>query len=99
MSGGRDLVCRRRRQLLVCLAMLEHVANPLEVVRHLAAHLKRGGALFVNFVDEPGGDENLLESAAERPATIDYLNRELRPIVPLHVDGPDVVRGHYVKPD
>jgi SAM-dependent methyltransferase len=96
---GSDLPLRRDYDVIACLEVLEHVVNPLEVVRHLVAHLKRGGALFVNFVDEPGGDENLLESAAERPATIDYLNRELRAVVPLHAHGPDVIRGHYVKPD
>ncbi len=84
--------------MIACLEVLEHVINPLAVVRHLAAHLKPGGALFVNFVDEPGGDENLLESAAQRAATIEYLNRELRAVAPLHVNGPDVVQGHYVKP-
>jgi SAM-dependent methyltransferase len=96
---GSDLPLTRLYDAIACLEVLEHVINPLEVVRHLAAHLKPGGALFVNFVDEPGGDENLRESAAQRAATIECLNRELRPLVPLRVDGPEVVRGHYVKRD
>jgi SAM-dependent methyltransferase len=96
---GSDLPLARQYDAIACLEVLEHVINPLEVVRHLTAHLKPGGALFVNFVDEPGGDENLLESAAQRAATIEYLNRELRAVVPLRVDGPDVVRGHYVRRD
>ena len=93
-----DLPLTRQYDVIVCLEVLEHVINPLEVVRHLGGHLKPGGALFVNFVDEAGGDENLLESAAQRRPTIEYLNRELVSVVPLHVDGPDVIRGHYVKP-
>jgi 2-polyprenyl-3-methyl-5-hydroxy-6-metoxy-1,4-benzoquinol methylase len=95
---GADLPLARDYDVIVCLEVLEHVINPLEVVRHLVAHLKPGGALFVNFVDEPGGDENLLESAAQRAATIEYLDRELRAVTPLRVTGPDVVHGHYVKP-
>lgn len=95
---GDDLPLRRDYDVIVCLEVLEHVVNPLAVVRHLVAHLRPGGSLFVNFVDEPGGDENLLESAAEREATIEYLNRELRPVVPLRAAGPDVAHAHYVKP-
>jgi 2-polyprenyl-3-methyl-5-hydroxy-6-metoxy-1,4-benzoquinol methylase len=95
---GSDLPLTRDYDVIACLEVLEHVVNPLEVVQHLAARLKPGGALFLNFVDEPGGDENLVESAAQRAETIAYLGRELRAITPLHVDGPDVVHGHYVKP-
>jgi 2-polyprenyl-3-methyl-5-hydroxy-6-metoxy-1,4-benzoquinol methylase len=95
---GSDLPLVRSYGVITCLEVLEHVINPLEVVRHLAAHLEPGGSLFVNFVDEPGGDENLVESAAQRADTIRYLDRELRPIRPLRVTGPDVLRGHYVKP-
>jgi 2-polyprenyl-3-methyl-5-hydroxy-6-metoxy-1,4-benzoquinol methylase len=95
---GADLPLEGDYDVIACLEVLEHVINPLEVVRHLVAHLKPGGALFVNFVDEPGGDENLLESAAQRAATIEYLNRALRAVVPLHVSGADVLHGHYVKP-
>src|SRR5262245_10590158 len=95
---GSDLPLGRDYDVIACLEVLEHVVNPLEVVRHLVQHLKPGGSLFLNFVDEPGGDENLRESAAERTETIEYLNRELRPVVPLRVSGPDVVRAHYVKP-
>jgi len=96
---GADLPLRRDYDVIVCLEVLEHVINPLEVVRHLIAPVRAGGSLFINFVDEPGGDENLLESAAERTATIEYLNRELIPRVALQVSGADVVRGHYVKPE
>src|SRR5262249_20802956 len=95
---GSDLPLVRDYDVIACLEVLEHVINPLQVARHLVAHLKPGGTLFVNFVDEPGGDENLSESAAQRRETIEYLNGTLRAVVPLHVDGPDVVRGHYAKP-
>jgi SAM-dependent methyltransferase len=95
---GADLPLTRAYDAIACLEVLEHVINPLEVVRHLVDHLKPGGALFVNFVDEPGGDENLAEAAAQRADTIAYLGRALRPVVPLSVSGPEVFQGHYVKP-
>ena len=95
---GSDLPLSRDYDVIACLEVLEHVVNPLEVARHLVGHLKPGGALFVNFVDEPGGDENLLESAAQRAETIAYLGRELRAVTPLHATGHEVVHGHYVKP-
>jgi len=92
-----DLPLRRAYDVVTCLDVLEHVVNPLAVVRHLAAHLKPGGALLVNFVNDPGG-ENLVESARERAATIEYLNGALRAVIPLNADGPAVVDAHYVKP-
>jgi SAM-dependent methyltransferase len=95
---GSDLPLVRSYDVITCLEVLEHVINPLEVVRHLVAHLKPSGSLFLNFVDDPGGDENLVESAAQRAATLEYLNRELTGIVPLRVGCADVIRAHYVKP-
>jgi len=94
---GSDLPLVRSYDVITCLEVLEHVINPFEVVRHLVAHLKSGGSLFLDFVDEPGGDENLVESAAQRPETVRYLNRELTAVVPLRLEGEDVVRAHYVK--
>ena len=93
---GADLPLERPYDVITCLEVLEHVVNPLEVARHLVGHLKPGGALFVNFVDEPGGDENLREAAAERAETIEYLNRALSAVTPLSVSGPDVILGPYV---
>lgn len=95
---GADLPLTRAYDVITCLEVLEHVINPMDVVRHLVEHLAPGGALFVNFVDEPGGDENLAEAAAQRARTIEYLNRTLRGVTSLSVAGPDVVHGHYVKP-
>ena len=95
---GSDLPLVRSYDVITCLEVLEHVINPFEVVRHLVGHLKPGGSLFLDFVNEPGGDENLVESAAQRPDTVRYLNRELTPVVPLRLEGEEVVRAHYVRP-
>lgn len=93
-----DLPLRRAYDVITCLDVIEHVVNPLAVTRHLVTHLKPGGVLLVNFVDDAGG-ENLAESAHERAATIAYLNTSLRPIVPLLPEGPAAVDAQYVKPE
>ena len=94
---GADLPLTRAYDLVTCLDVLEHIVNPLAVTRHLVEHLKPGGTLFVNFVDDPGG-ENLVESAAERRETIAYLNATLLVIVPLEADASPDVDAQYVKP-
>ena len=90
---GGDLPLRSAYHVITCLDVLEHVVNPLQVARHLVEHLAPGGTLFVNFVDDAGG-ENLVESAAERRETIADLNATLRAVVGLEADGD----GMYVKP-
>jgi SAM-dependent methyltransferase len=94
---GAALPLVRAYDVITCLDVLEHVINPLTVVRHLSERLKPGGTLLVNFVDDEGG-ENLAESARERAETIDYLNETLTPVVPLTKQGPAAVDARYVKP-
>src|SRR5262249_20469549 len=89
-----DLPLVRAYDVITCLEVLEHVINPLDVVRHLAEHLKPGGRLLLNFSDDPGR-ENLAQSAAERADTLAYLNGSLIGEVPL---GPGELYARYVKP-
>jgi SAM-dependent methyltransferase len=91
---GRDLPLRRAYDVITCLEVLEHVINPLDVVRHLAEHLKPGGCLLLNFSDD-AGRENLVESAAERADTLAYLNSSLTAEIPLR---PGELHARYVKP-
>ena len=91
---GRDLPLRRAYDVITCLEVLEHVINPLDVVRHLAEHLKPGGRLLLNFSDDPGR-ENLVQSAAQRADTLAYLAANLVAEVPL---APGELYARYVKP-
>lgn len=74
------LPLNRYYEIITCLDVLEHVPNPLEVVQHLAARLFEGGHLFVNFVRDDSGRENLRESQAQRDTVIHWLNRYLHPV-------------------
>lgn len=94
---GADLPLTTSYDVITCLDVLEHVINPLEVVRHLVDHLRPGGTLHVNYVDDPGG-ENLAESAAQRAAVIAYLGATLQGILPLGLQGSSEHDARYVKP-
>jgi SAM-dependent methyltransferase len=94
---GADLPLREAYDVITCLDVLEHVVNPLQVVRHIVEHLKPGAALYVNFIDAPG-DENLAESAAQRGDTIAFLDANLEAVVPLPVGVSGEVNAQYVKP-
>ena len=94
---GADLPLRRAYDVITCLDVLEHVVNPLQVVRHVVEHLRLGGTLHVNFIQAPGG-ENLVEAAAQRADTIAFLDETLGAVAPLRVGVHDEVNAQYVKP-
>jgi SAM-dependent methyltransferase len=94
---GSDLPLTRGYDVIACFDALEHIVNPLEVVRHLVDHLNPGGTLHLNFIDAPGG-ANLGEAAAQRAESIEYLTKTLKAVVPLHVEIPEEQYAQYVKP-
>jgi len=94
---GADLPLTREYDVITCMDVLEHVVNPLQVVRHLAAHLKPNGVLHVNFIHAPGG-ENLVESARQRAEAIAWMDTNLRGVIRLRVDAPIQIYARYDKP-
>ena len=93
---GDDLPLRNSYDVITCFDVLEHVINPLAVVKHLVCHLKPGGELFVNFVYDPT-EENLAESAAQRGTTLALLNETLTARAALDPGSPEGGYGRYVK--
>jgi 2-polyprenyl-3-methyl-5-hydroxy-6-metoxy-1,4-benzoquinol methylase len=94
---GADLPLRRRYDVITCFDVLEHMFNPLEVLRHIVEHLKPGGTFHLNFIHAPGG-ANLAEAAEQRAEAIKLLEATMQAEVPLHVDVPEELYARYVKP-
>lgn len=93
---GDDLPLRSSYDVIACLDVLEHLINPLAVAKHLVGHLKPKGELFVNFVCDPT-EENLVESAAQREETLEFLNETLVARAALDPRSPEGGYGRYVK--
>lgn len=59
---------------IFCLAVLEHVPNPDEVVRSFHAALKPGGRLIFNYIKGDGNGLDSKGSVARRERAIDWLH-------------------------
>lgn len=75
-----NLPFKKKYDFITCFEVLEHVTQPLKIVKHLVDHLKIGGILFVDFIADEADDENLAQSQAQRNKTINFLNKNLKPI-------------------
>lgn len=65
-------------QTIVILEVFEHLYNPLEVARHLIAHLDRGGYLWENYlVEEEVDGADLQIAQVQRPEVMEILRTEL----------------------
>jgi SAM-dependent methyltransferase len=71
---------KKKYDIVTCFEVLEHVTEPLKIVKHIVDHLKIGGTLFIDFIADEAGDENLAQSQAQRNDTIDLLNTNLKVI-------------------
>lgn len=67
-------IIRERYDVIVCLEVLEHVPNPASVMRHLVAHLRDGGTLFVNFVGGTWSGMNLRSAQEQREEAVAVLD-------------------------
>lgn len=81
--------------VIACKQVLEHVPNPLVVVKALVQHLNPGGWLFLDYVNAPGR-ENLAKSARQRRQVLAYLDR-LHPIFRIDPNNPKEGYGLYIR--
>ena len=95
ICAGRDgIPLRKGYDLIVCQDVLEHTPNPCEIVESFIEHLKPGGVLVVDFLNEPGG-ENLPAAADQREDTKKRLAAHLTAV--KAIDEPTGNDGLYVK--
>jgi 2-polyprenyl-3-methyl-5-hydroxy-6-metoxy-1,4-benzoquinol methylase len=92
--GREGIPLSENYNLIVCTDVLEHTLNPLDIVKSFVHHLEYKGALVVDFILDPGG-ENLEVAANERPYVVNYLNEQL--IAVKKIDEYDNDYGIYVK--
>ena len=82
--------------VITCKQVLEHVPNPLVVVKTLVKHLNPGGWLFLDYVNSPGR-ENLERSARQRRRVLTYLKQQLRPVFAIDPNQPEEGYGLYLR--
>ena len=86
----------KKYDVILCMHVLEHVSDPLSVVKHLVSHLKLNGWLFLNFIYDPGR-ENLISAARQRNKVLSYLKKHLKPVFSINPDNEDDGYGLYYK--
>jgi len=75
--GKEGLPLKTNYDIILCLDILEHVWNPLDVVEHLYSHLNIRGRLIETYVDNSSAS-NLTKANRERPYVLNYLNKHLK---------------------
>jgi len=93
---SKKLPLTENYDVILCKHVIEHVPNPLKVVKHLISYLKPGGWLFIDFVYDPG-EENLQSAAKQRNSVLNYLKASLTPIFTLDPKNPADGYGLYIK--
>jgi len=93
----KKLPLKDKFDVIVCQEVLEHVSNPLAVVKHQITHLKSGGWLYLDFIYGPG-EENLEASANQRRKVLSLLKTNLEPIFTINPDNFSQGYGLYRKP-
>lgn len=82
--------------VITCKQVLEHVSQPLRVIKHLVAHLKPGGWLYLDYIYALG-EENLITGAKQRKQVLAYLRTKLKPLFSIDPQRPEEGYGLYLK--
>lgn len=75
--GKKGLPLKEKYDIILCLDVLEHVWNPLDVAKHLFSHLNINGRLIETYIDDASGS-NLTKANRERLLVLDYLSKHLK---------------------
>lgn len=94
----KTLPLKDQFDVITCKQVLEHVSQPLRVVKHLVGHLKPGGWLYLDYIYDPG-EENLIIGAGQRRQVLKYLKTELKPLFTIDPQRSEEGYGLYLKPN
>lgn len=92
----KRLPLTRQYDVITCKQVLEHVPNPLELIKHLVKHLRPGGWFYLDYINEPGG-ENLIASSRQRRLVLAYLAKTLRSVMAIDPDKQQEGYGLYLR--
>ncbi|MBU1085648.1 class I SAM-dependent methyltransferase [Patescibacteria group bacterium] len=93
---SKPLPLKDKFDVIVCHQVLEHVTNPLDVVKHFVDHLNSNGWLYLDFIYEPG-EENIEAGAKQRKQVLKFLRTTLKPICKINPNSPKEGYGLYIK--
>lgn len=92
--GKEGIPLRDSYDLIICMDVLEHTPNPLEIIQSFTDHLSPNGVLVMDFINHSDG-ENLEISMKQRETVKKFLKENLIALKPI--DEPDGNDGLYVK--
>lgn len=96
IGEGRDgIPLKEKYDLIICMDVLEHTPNPLEIAQSFTEHLSPGGVLLIDFINHSDG-ENLEVAMKQRSLVKEFLKENLIALKPI--DGLDRNDGLYAKP-
>ena len=91
------LPLKEKYDVITCKQVLEHVSQPLKVIKHLTDHLNPEAWIYLDYIYHPGR-ENLVKGARQRRQVLGYLSKNLKPIFAIDPDNPEEGYGLYLKP-
>lgn len=82
IGPDNDEILKESYDAVFALNVLEHLPRPLAAVKHIMAHIKKGGFFIFNYIDTEGGELDTLAGVVERDAVLGYI-----------LDSCDIVQG------